>query len=185
MERHFAAGKASISERLKPQSSQERTARLKPCSAPEFLSSSFANEFFDALPVEVLSPQGELRIAEKDGRFVETWVPASAENLEYLDRYSVHPEDGERVETARIAQNYMSQLAASIQRGLSDRHRLRLHTRRSNLPDAIAGRSRHTVSILSPPTPTKLRVNKTSLHTSTSQRWLRPLSSKACRCSRC
>jgi SAM-dependent MidA family methyltransferase len=77
----------------------------------------FANEFFDALPVEVLSSQGELRIAEKDGRLIETWTPASAGDLEYLDRYSVHPETGERVETAGIAQSYMSQLAASIQCG--------------------------------------------------------------------
>jgi SAM-dependent MidA family methyltransferase len=77
----------------------------------------FANEFFDALPVEVLGPEGELRIAEKDGRFVETWVATSSENLEYLDRYSVHPDGGERVESGRIAQNFMSQLAASIQHG--------------------------------------------------------------------
>jgi SAM-dependent MidA family methyltransferase len=77
----------------------------------------FANEFFDALPVEVLSPKGELRITEKDDRFLETWVPGSAENLAYLDRYSVPPAEGERVETARIAHRYMSRLAASIERG--------------------------------------------------------------------
>jgi len=77
----------------------------------------FANEFFDALPVEVMSPRGQLRIAAQDGRFVETWVPASADDLEYLDRYSIHPENGERVETARIAQTCMTQLAASIQCG--------------------------------------------------------------------
>jgi SAM-dependent MidA family methyltransferase len=58
----------------------------------------FANEFFDALPVEVVSTKGSLRIDVQDGRFVETWVPASAEELEFLDRYSVHPEDGERLE---------------------------------------------------------------------------------------
>jgi SAM-dependent MidA family methyltransferase len=58
----------------------------------------FANEFFDALPVEVVSKKGSLRIGVQDRRFVETWVPASAEELEFLDRYSVHPEDRERVE---------------------------------------------------------------------------------------
>jgi SAM-dependent MidA family methyltransferase len=58
----------------------------------------FANEFFDALPVEVVSTKGSLRIDVRDGRFIETWVPASAEELEVLDRYSVHPEDGERIE---------------------------------------------------------------------------------------
>ena len=54
----------------------------------------FANEFFDALPVDVLSSQGSLRIDFRDGRFVETWVPASPEELEFLDRYSVHPHAG-------------------------------------------------------------------------------------------
>ena len=85
--------------------------------APDIPLIVFANEFFDALPAEVLSPQGELRISEKDGRFVEIWSPASAEELEFLDRYSVHPENGERVETPLSAQSYMSQIAASIHRG--------------------------------------------------------------------
>lgn len=58
----------------------------------------FANEFFDALPVEIVSSHGSLRIDSQDGHFIETWVPASAEELEFLDRYSVHPEDGERIE---------------------------------------------------------------------------------------
>ncbi len=77
----------------------------------------FANEFFDALPVEVISPQGELRIATQNGRFVETWAPASAEELEFLDRYSVHPEAGERIEVPLIAQRYMPRIAAAVQRG--------------------------------------------------------------------
>ncbi len=115
LERHFAAAKASVGKGttsvVPPEPLVERAL------APEVPLIIFANEFFDALGVEVLNPKGELRIAEKDGRFVETWVPASAENLEYLDRYSVHPEDEERVETARIAQSYMSRLAAGIERG--------------------------------------------------------------------
>jgi len=77
----------------------------------------FANEFFDALPVEILSPKGALRIVERDGRFEETWAPASAEELEFLDRHSVHPEEGERVEAPLVAQQYMSQLAANLQSG--------------------------------------------------------------------
>jgi len=56
----------------------------------------FANEFFDALPVEVLSEQGALRINLGDGNFVEEWAPASAAELEFLDRYGVHPETGMR-----------------------------------------------------------------------------------------
>jgi SAM-dependent MidA family methyltransferase len=77
----------------------------------------FANEFFDALPVEVLSAGGELRVDTRDGRFVETWVPASAEALELLDRYGLHPEPGERVEAPLLAQKYISQAAARIKRG--------------------------------------------------------------------
>jgi SAM-dependent MidA family methyltransferase len=85
--------------------------------APEAPVIVFANEFFDALPVEVLSPQGELRISQKDGRLCETWHPASPEELGFLDRYSVHPEAGERIEAPLIAQRYMSQIAAMVQRG--------------------------------------------------------------------
>ena len=77
----------------------------------------FANEFFDALPVEVLSRHGELRIAEKDGRCVETWAPASAEGQSFLDHHSVHPEEEERIEAPLTAQRCMAEAAASIQRG--------------------------------------------------------------------
>ena len=77
----------------------------------------FANEFFDALPCEVLSPQGALRIDAHDGRFLETWAPPSPEELEFLDRYSVHPEPGERVEVPLIAQQSMDRIAASLDRG--------------------------------------------------------------------
>jgi SAM-dependent MidA family methyltransferase len=104
----FSAGKASVTNSAQG---------LKSASAHEIPVIIFANEFFDALPVEILSPQGELRICEKDGGFVETWVPASAEELNFLDRYAVHPEDGERIEAPLIAQRYMADTAASIQRG--------------------------------------------------------------------
>jgi SAM-dependent MidA family methyltransferase len=76
----------------------------------------FANEFFDALPVDVLSSQGSLRIDLHDGRLVETWVPASPEELEFLDRYSVHPEPGERIEISLQGQKHMS-AAANLERG--------------------------------------------------------------------
>ena len=48
----------------------------------------FANEFFDALPVEIVSDRGSLRIDTSHGSFAETWVAASSEELEFLDRYS-------------------------------------------------------------------------------------------------
>ncbi len=78
----------------------------------------FANEFFDALPVEIISSEGSLRISATDGRFVETWVPPSAEELALLDRYGVHPELGERVEVPLLAQRYMARLAASVGKGV-------------------------------------------------------------------
>jgi SAM-dependent MidA family methyltransferase len=94
-----------------------KAATVERALAPEVPVIVFANEFFDALPVEVLSKQGELRISEKDGRLSETWQPASAEALEFLDRYSVHPEVGERIEAPLIAQRYVSHIAATIKRG--------------------------------------------------------------------
>jgi SAM-dependent MidA family methyltransferase len=78
----------------------------------------FANEFFDALPVEVLSSRGALRISVKEGRFIETWAPPSSEELRFLDRYSVHPEAGERIEVPLIAQQSVARIAADIDRGI-------------------------------------------------------------------
>jgi SAM-dependent MidA family methyltransferase len=79
--------------------------------APEVPLIIFANEFFDALPVEIVSPQGSLRIDARDGRFVEKWAPSSSEELEFLDRYSIHPEADERVEVQLRAQTHMTTVA--------------------------------------------------------------------------
>jgi SAM-dependent MidA family methyltransferase len=76
----------------------------------------FANEFFDALPVEVVSSQGSLLIDARRGRLIEGWAPSSPEELEFLDHYGVHPEPGERIEVPLRAQRNMS-AAASMQRG--------------------------------------------------------------------
>jgi len=105
LSRHFSMGKASVAQDFNASHSSD---------GPTII---FANEFFDALPVEVRSAQGELRIDQKDGRFVETWVPATAEELDFLDRYGVHPENGERIEIPLIAQRYVTEAAASIQHG--------------------------------------------------------------------
>ena len=122
LDRHFSAGKASLCSASSTLG--EGTTSVVPNNAaqaralaPEVPVIVFANEFFDALPVEVLSPQGELRISEKDGRLVEAWNVASPEALEFLDRYSVHPEDGERIEASLIARCYMSLIAATVKRG--------------------------------------------------------------------
>src|SRR5437763_14736121 len=108
-----------------PQRTREGTTLVVPqgsdlqrALAPDAPIIIFANEFFDALPVEVLSPQGELRIAIRDGRLFETWAPASSEELEFLDRYSVHPENEERVEVPLQTQSYMSEIAAALKHGI-------------------------------------------------------------------
>ena len=77
----------------------------------------FANEFFDSLPVEIVSTQGSLRVDSRDGRFVEIWAPASPEEIEFLDRYSIHPEPGERVEVSLAAQQYAERVLSAIGRG--------------------------------------------------------------------
>ncbi len=103
LSRHLESGKAVLSS--------------EDVSAPEIGPAIvFANEFFDALPVEILSENGSLRIDARDGHFVETWAQPSPKELEFLDRYSIHPEAGERVEVPLQAQTQMS-AAASLTRG--------------------------------------------------------------------
>src|SRR5437773_4303087 len=108
-----------------PQRTREGTTLVVPqgsdlqmALAPDAPIIIFANEFFDALPVEVLSPKGELRIAIRDGRLIETWAPASSKELEFLDRYSVHAENGDRVDVPVRAQSYMSEIAAAVKYGI-------------------------------------------------------------------
>jgi SAM-dependent MidA family methyltransferase len=99
LSRHLASGKALLSG--------------EDASGPAIV---FANEFFDALPVEVLSPNGSLRIDMRDGHFVEAWTQPSPEELEFLDRHSIHPELGERVEVQLQSQIQLS-AAACLERG--------------------------------------------------------------------
>jgi SAM-dependent MidA family methyltransferase len=108
LHRHFRAGKASLAT---------FPSRPRKVDTPERPVIVFANEFFDALPVEVHSAQGELRISEREGRFLETWSLPSPEHLTFLDRYSVHPQLGERVEIPLVAQRQMTAAAASVDHG--------------------------------------------------------------------
>jgi SAM-dependent MidA family methyltransferase len=78
----------------------------------------FANEFFDALPVEILSLRGALRISTEKGRFVETWAPPTSEEMDFLDHYAVHPEPDERIEVPLIAQQSMARIAFAVERGI-------------------------------------------------------------------
>jgi SAM-dependent MidA family methyltransferase len=109
---HLRTGRASLAKGTTQVGSNE--AQSSRALGPELPVIIFANEFFDALPVEVLSSQGELRISLRNGRFVETWAPASAEELEFLDHYGVHPDAGERVEVSLAAQDYMSRITAAV-----------------------------------------------------------------------
>ena len=92
------------------------TPRSSSLAQNEISKIVFANELFDALPVEIVSSDGSLRIHVRGGRFAETWVPASAEELEFLDRFSVHPEPRERLEVPLRSQASMAQ-AVNFERG--------------------------------------------------------------------
>ena len=120
---HLESGKAELAA-LDPQENGEApAAEGRKNTPPDELSAPitptilFANEFFDALPVEILSAKGSLRIDARDGHFLETWTQPSPEELEFLDRYSIHPEPDERIEAPLAAQQTMERIAASIQRG--------------------------------------------------------------------
>jgi SAM-dependent MidA family methyltransferase len=105
LSRHLTSGRAEIS------SSASGVGTSEPAIV-------FANEFFDALPVEILSAQGSLRIDAHGGRFVENWALPSPQELEFLDRYSVHPEEGDRLEvglaTNQLAAQLLGQLAGGF-----------------------------------------------------------------------
>ena len=100
----FDSGKASFEATKSPILAKD-ARNVAPDDSPTIV---FANEFFDAIPVEIISPQGALRIDARNGRFVETWASPSPEELEFLDRYSVHPEDGETLEVPLRVQQEMS-----------------------------------------------------------------------------
>jgi len=97
---HIAVGKAQVLESIESAAS----------SASENII-VFGNEFFDALPVEVVDYRGALRVGFENGRFVESFVTPSAAENEFLDRYSVHPEERERVEAPLTSLVWMDRIA--------------------------------------------------------------------------
>ena len=103
---YFESGKAGLS--VNP------LTRALPSAVPLII---FANEFFDALPVEILSSSGKLVISEEEGRFIESWAQPAPEETGFLDRYSVQPEEGERLEVPLGAQQAMAAIADQLQRG--------------------------------------------------------------------
>jgi SAM-dependent MidA family methyltransferase len=104
---HIAAGTCSVLEfpTLSPTDGEQGGALT---SSSVIL---FANEFFDALPVEVVDHRGALRVGNENGRFTESFVAPSAAELAFLDRYGVHPEEGERVEVSLAALDWMDRIA--------------------------------------------------------------------------
>jgi SAM-dependent MidA family methyltransferase len=137
LRRHFEAGKASLTNEAAPEGRRDNSPALLALGRNDEASKSrrdgriptkrdntdtipsilFANEFFDALPVEILSDQGSLCVSARDGRFLETWVAPSDEELDFLERYSIHPERGERIEVPLLAQRHLAQIAAFIPKG--------------------------------------------------------------------
>lgn len=123
LERHLETGKAAFEhDATSKAKADEQSARSiaahkalhHPRMPPAIV---FANEFFDALPVEIVSTKGSLRIDCRDGHFAETWAATSPEELEFLDRYSVHPEEGERIEVPLAAQRGAEDALREIDRG--------------------------------------------------------------------
>ncbi len=97
---HIADGRCEIFDSLETSASQARDSII-----------IFANEFFDALPVEVIDHRGAVRIGYENGRFTEVFVAPSAAENEFLDRYGVRPEEGERVEVSLAALGWMERIA--------------------------------------------------------------------------
>ncbi len=115
LDNHLTGGKAALS----PVAAELEAVKIQRTLGRKHPLIVFANEFFDALPVEILSPSGKLHIGFENQRLCEIWLPAPAEELEFLDRYSVHPESGERVEVSLLGQKWATEIAAANHRGLA------------------------------------------------------------------
>jgi SAM-dependent MidA family methyltransferase len=106
---YINSGKATLREPA------ESAAQISlPANVPVII---FANEFFDAFPVEILSQKGKLFISGNENGLTEAWHPAEGPELEFLDRYGVHPEAGERIEVPLAAQTCISAMAGALQTG--------------------------------------------------------------------
>ena len=124
LQEHLARGKAAISA----------TLPSEPGPHPAIV---FCNEFFDALPVELVGLEGEVRVTTNDDLerggagsprekpqaaaalpFVrETFVPPSPALMQYLDRYSVLPESAERLEAGLMALQWVKTIAGAMREG--------------------------------------------------------------------
>lgn len=124
LERHLNSGKATLADpKVVAEEQRFSAANVSPrhnealaAPTPTIL---FANEFFDALPVEIVSARGSLRIDARDGHFFETWALPSREELGFLTLYSVFPVDDERVEVPLAAQRAADELLAQVKSGFA------------------------------------------------------------------
>ncbi len=97
---HVAAGRATLHETLDSAGAE--------CGANVIV---YANEFFDALPLEIVTAEGMVVVGVDGDRFIEQYVPAPPEIAEYLDHYSCRPEPGERREVCLAALQWMDRIA--------------------------------------------------------------------------
>ena len=113
-----AALRARLAQRLK-EAIEEGNASVAEELTPPAAENAilFANEFLDALPVEVVADHGLLQVALNGGALVETFVAVPGEVQDYLDGYGVIPEAGERVEAGLAAMDWMKRLANAVPRG--------------------------------------------------------------------
>lgn len=105
LQEHVASGRCEISDSLESVASHASDNIIV-----------FANEFFDALPVDVIDYRGAVRVGYENGRFAESFVAPSAAENEFLDRYGVRPEEGERVEVSLASLGWMERIAAVFER---------------------------------------------------------------------
>ena len=120
LKEHVEAGKVSAVATLEELASHpfadERRKHGAPGKGPRWGEDVIilANEFFDALPVEVIDHRGAVRVGVASGKFVESFAPPPAAENEFLDRYSVHPQQDERVEVCLGALGWMERIASFL-----------------------------------------------------------------------
>lgn len=101
---HIAAGRATVFDSIDAAASSASERAIV-----------FANEFFDALPVEIVDHRGALRVGFENGRLVESFAAVAAAEHEFLDRYGVRPEEGERVEVPLESLIWMDRMGGVLQ----------------------------------------------------------------------
>ena len=78
----------------------------------------FANEFFDAVPVDVISGPGQLYIeSDASGGFGETWREPDEAARRFVAEFGVAPGARERVEAAPQLRALVAEIAAKFDRG--------------------------------------------------------------------